>query len=207
MWHGLKNVAMRFTVNVAFSTPVKIASICPGVQNRYEKMALDGHGGVVSLMVSVLFHASRTWFTEYLCHVAPRTSVNNRWVNTSLREYRASLEHSGHACMAAHCRRASAVLFFLTRIIFRHEDCTIRSFQSLPHKLEEKWVYQPAFSQLVRKIRFLDGTQSWPVMLFTTYVVSRGSLSTVCVFLIKTTVHSQCLCVLSLPLGSSVCAL
>lgn len=45
MWHGLKNVAMRFNVNVAFSTPVKIASICPGVQKRYEKMALDGHGG------------------------------------------------------------------------------------------------------------------------------------------------------------------
>lgn len=43
MWHGLQG-AMHFGFIVAFSAPVKIISICPGVQKSYDKAALDRRG-------------------------------------------------------------------------------------------------------------------------------------------------------------------
>lgn len=126
MSHGLKKVAARFGVDVVFSSPVKLNSVCPAVQRRAEyepgkkksACVVNHVSPFVPCSVAVVYKIPLSCGKVYV-------GQTGRCLNVRLLEHRNKLKKDDYARLAEHCRTCEHrcyPLFRETDILFKHKD-------------------------------------------------------------------------------------
>lgn len=163
MSHGLKKVARRFGVKVAFSAPVKTGTICAAVQRKVEGTSNSKQGcGIkhdedkcaVPCATEVVYNIPLSCGAAYI-------GQTGRCLNTRLNEHKSAVKKKEHAHLAAHCKECACISIFTnTSVLFRHRSRTIREIMEafLIGKGGENCISQASLNLLDKEIRFLEGT-------------------------------------------------